>query len=66
MKCPLLLFYNFFEALTTFSGSLSSMRRLIVAEAHPPGPYQEVLASSLAAVKDNSGQVFCYVQISIA
>ncbi|VBB29454.1 unnamed protein product [Acanthocheilonema viteae] len=41
------------------SGSLSAVRRLIVAEAHPhTNPYQEVLASPLAAVKDNSGQVF--------
>uniref|UniRef100_A0A915PQW3 DUF4005 domain-containing protein n=1 Tax=Setaria digitata TaxID=48799 RepID=A0A915PQW3_9BILA len=39
-------------------GSLSAVRRLIVAETHShAGPYQEVVASSVATVKDDSGQV---------
>ncbi|CAG9534167.1 unnamed protein product [Cercopithifilaria johnstoni] len=46
------------------SGSVSAVRRLIVAEAHPhTGPYQEVLGSSLAAVKDNSG-LMCFKRTS--
>lgn len=54
----------FLEECTTFSGSVSAVRRLIVAEAHPhTGPYQEVLASPLAAVKDNSGQVFALFKL---
>lgn len=40
------------------------MRRLIVAEAHPhAGSYQEVLASPLTAVKDNSGHVFALFKL---
>ncbi|VDO26537.1 unnamed protein product [Onchocerca flexuosa] len=46
------------------SGSVSAVRRLIVAEAHPhAGSCQEVLASPLTAVKDNSGRVFALFKV---
>uniref|UniRef100_A0A8R1XZ25 Uncharacterized protein n=1 Tax=Onchocerca volvulus TaxID=6282 RepID=A0A8R1XZ25_ONCVO len=46
------------------SGPVSAVRRLIVAEAHPhAGSYQEVLASPLTAVKDNSGHVFALFKL---
>ncbi|KAM3726204.1 DNA ligase [Dirofilaria immitis] len=46
------------------SGSVSAVRRLIAGETHPhTGPYQEVIASPLAAVKDNSG-LMCFKRTS--
>lgn len=51
---PLLCFIRS-EEYKFLSGSVSAVRRLIVAEAHP---HAQEVASPLAAMKDNSGQVF--------